>query len=98
TQTHLRPAAYVEAVAQTGTGLSEREVLEAAAAAEEHVLMGLRIEEGIDLSRLEAIRGEALAVDPALVEAGLLHMKKGRLAATPDGRMVLDALTRALLL
>jgi oxygen-independent coproporphyrinogen-3 oxidase len=98
TETHRRPAAYIEAVEATGTALSEREVLPADAAAEEHVLMGLRIEEGVDLARLEAIRGEPLHVDPTLVEDGLLRMKKGRLAATPDGRMVLDALTRALLL
>ncbi|MGB6230943.1 MAG: coproporphyrinogen III oxidase, partial [Litorimonas sp.] len=97
TETVRRPAAYVEAVAERGTGIEKREVLGPDEAAEEYVLMGLRVEDGLSLARLEAIRGAALAIDPGLVEAGLLEVAEGRLRATAEGGMVLDGLTRALL-
>lgn len=98
TETALRPADYIKAVNGTGTGMTLRECLSPDAAAEEYVMMGLRIDVGLSLSRLEAIRGAALVIDPSLIDAGLLETKKGRLTATPDGRMVLDALTQAILL
>lgn len=97
TETALRPAAYIQTVVEHGTALS-RETLEAEAAAEEYVLMGLRINEGLSLSRLTTIRGRALDVDPALIDDGLLRVEGDRLIATETGRMVLDALTRAILL
>lgn len=97
TETALRPVDYIKAVDVSGTAIrSER--LTPAAASEEYVLMGLRIEEGLSLSRLATIRGEPLTVDPALIADGLLHVDGDRLRATAEGRFVLDALTRALLL
>ena len=97
TETALRPADYIKRVQKTGLGLSEQETLSSEAAAEEYVLMGLRIEEGLSLQRVEAIRERALSVDPELIEEGWLSVEGDRLRATPKGRMVLDALTRALL-
>ena len=61
-------------------------------------MMGLRIEEGLSLSRIEELRGAKLSIDPDLVEAGWLEIDGDRLRATRKGRMVLDALTRTLLL
>ncbi|WP_372892467.1 radical SAM family heme chaperone HemW, partial [Rhodosalinus sp.] len=56
----------------------------------EHLMMGLRVVEGIDLARHARLAGKPL--DPqeiaALKEAGLLHVKHGRLHATPQGRML----------
>jgi len=98
TETALRPTDYIGAVKTSGTAITERETLSAEAAAEEYVMMGLRIEEGLSLSRLEAIRGAALAIEPALIEDGLLARDGDNLRATEQGRMVLDALTRAILL
>lgn len=98
TETALRPAAYIEQVEKTGSGLTEQERLSSEAAAEEYVMMGLRIEEGLSLSRIEELRGAKLTIDPDLVDTGWLEVDGDRLRATRKGRMVLDALTRTLLL
>jgi len=98
TETTLRPADYIAAVQSHGTAITMRETLGPEEAAQEYVMMGLRIDDGLSLSRLTALRGEALSIDPALIEDGLLRVEGDRLAATDQGRMVLDALTRALLL
>lgn len=98
TETALRPADYIAAVGSQGTAITLRETLDPDGAAQEYVMMGLRIDDGLSLSRLSALRGEALSIDPALIEDGLLRVEGDRLAATDQGRMVLDALTRALLL
>lgn len=98
TETALRPADYIAAVGSVGTAITDRDMLSTEAAAEEYVLMGLRIEDGLSLSRLADIQGYPLVIDPALMDDGLLSLNGDRLRATPRGRMVLDALTRALLL
>ncbi|MEL6686647.1 MAG: radical SAM family heme chaperone HemW [Pseudomonadota bacterium] len=98
TETALRPADYIAQVDKTGSGLTEQESLSPDAAAEEYVLMGLRIEEGLSLERVAAIRGRPLSVDPDLIEAAWLTVEGDCLRATSKGRIVLDALTRALLL
>ena len=98
TETALRPAAYIKQVEETGSGLTDQERLSPDAAVEEYVMMGLRIEEGLSLQRVIEIRGQALSIDPALLEEGWLRVEGDRLHATQEGRMVLDALTRALLL
>ena len=56
--------------------------------------MGLRLAEGIDLDRLAAIGGGALDERrlSALESDGLVTRKGSRLAATPDGRLVLNRL------
>jgi len=98
TETALRPVDYIKAVSQVGTAITVRDTLSADETAEEYVMMGLRIEDGLSLSKLEDIQGAPLVVDPALINDGLLSMNGDRLRATSQGRMVLDALTRALLL
>lgn len=90
------PARYI--LAREDGLFHAKEALNAEAAAEEYVMMGLRIEDGLSLDRLAEINGQAVRIDPVLIEQGLLQIKKGRLMATPNGRMVLDALTRAILL
>jgi oxygen-independent coproporphyrinogen-3 oxidase len=56
--------------------------------------MGLRLSEGIDLSRLAALRGRVLdeARIASLEQDGLVALNGTRLAATPKGRLVLDKL------
>lgn len=98
TETALRPADYIAAVRADGTAISECERLSAEAAAEEYVMMGLRIDAGLSLSRLADIRGQVFPIEPALIKDGLLSIDGDHLRATPAGRMVLDALTRAILL
>jgi len=88
------PEAWRDAVAARGHGLEQDEALSPAEAADEYLLMGLRLSEGIDVARLEAIDGRTR--DPARIEAlevqGLLRREGGRLAATDQGRLVLDRL------
>lgn len=90
TQGPDRPADYIAGAGGAG------ELLTPVEAAEERLLSGLRIAEGVG-------RGEIGALDlpperiAHLVELGLLADDPARLRATPQGRRVLDALTRELL-
>ncbi len=91
TRAAARIADYLARVEATGAGLDAGDPLAARAAAEERLMLGLRIREGVALAEVEA-----LGLDPVrepvarLVEAGLLSAESGRLAATAEGRLVLD--------
>jgi putative oxygen-independent coproporphyrinogen III oxidase len=63
-------------------------------AAREHLLMNLRLAEGLDLAAFEARWG--WAPDAGRVAEGLLVTEDGRLKATPRGRLVLNAVIAAL--
>ena len=91
-----RPADYIARVAETGFGFESRETLSAVEAAEERVLSGLRIAEGVGRDEVAVLDLPAAKV-AELVELGLLAHDPQRLRATPAGRLVLDAVTRALL-
>jgi oxygen-independent coproporphyrinogen-3 oxidase len=86
------PEAWRDAVTASGHGIEQDEALSPAQAADEYLLMGLRLREGIDLKRLEAIGGKG--GEPkrlALLEAqGLVARDGDRLAATDRGRLVLE--------
>jgi oxygen-independent coproporphyrinogen-3 oxidase len=85
---------YIRRVAETGRGWSAVETLSPVQAAEERVLMGLRVAEGVPLAELEALAG----FDPApFAEEGLLKVAGERVSATAKGRRVLDRLTLELL-
>jgi putative oxygen-independent coproporphyrinogen III oxidase len=96
TTAHRGIADYVRAVAQTGVGF-ERETLTAIEAAEERLLLGLRIDDGVGFAEIAAL---GLSPDTpkvkTLVEAGLLVEDPARLRATRSGRLVLDRLTGTL--
>jgi oxygen-independent coproporphyrinogen-3 oxidase len=81
---------YIARVGAAGTSV-ELEPLDARAAAEERLMLGLRIAEGVGLAEVSALGldPEQAPVAP-LVEAGLLSADAGRLAATAAGRLVLD--------
>ena len=88
------PEGWLAEVEAHGHGLVTDEPLSAEEAAEEYLLMGLRLAEGIDLDRLAAIGGRALDETrmSALEGDGLVTRNGSRLAATPDGRLVLNRL------
>jgi oxygen-independent coproporphyrinogen-3 oxidase len=92
TRAAARPADYIRRVDATGVGFAERDVLSAVEAAEERLLMGLRIIEGVAFADVAA-----LGLTPPnvrdLVAAGLVVDDPVRLRATPAGRRVLNALT-----
>jgi putative oxygen-independent coproporphyrinogen III oxidase len=91
-----RPADYVAGVAAQGTGFPELEPLSPLEAAEERVLSGLRIEDGVPRSEL-AVLDLSPERTADLVELGLLADDPERLRATAAGRLVLDRLTADLL-
>ncbi|GAA0870753.1 radical SAM family heme chaperone HemW [Brevundimonas basaltis] len=97
TMAHRGIADYVAGV-ETGAAWSERETLEAGAAAEERVLLGLRTLEGAALADLARL-GRSTDAGPfaGLIEDGFLESRSGRVTATASGRPVLDAVLKALL-
>jgi putative oxygen-independent coproporphyrinogen III oxidase len=91
------PGAWAACVERDGHGLEFREALTRREEAEELLLMGLRLGEGIRLDRLAALTGYRLAqaAFPPLAEAGLIEPLDGEstlLKATPQGRLVLNSL------
>lgn len=99
TSTQRQPEAWAALVEAAGHGLVEAEVLSRAEMADEMLLMGLRLMEGVDVDRLAELSGfvpgEA-AIDDLRAE-GLLERFQAddgsmRLRAVGQGRFVLNAL------
>jgi oxygen-independent coproporphyrinogen-3 oxidase len=88
------PEAWLQAVATSGHGIEQDERLSPQNSADEYLLMGLRLAEGIDEKRLAAIDGRKLddARLQQLEAQGLVKRTRGRLQATDTGRLVLDRL------
>jgi oxygen-independent coproporphyrinogen-3 oxidase len=91
------PERWLAEVEARGHGLESEDALSAQEAAEEYLLMALRLSEGLDLERLAAI-GRALDAEriEALAQEGLVERHGTRLSATPRGRLVLNSLVLAL--
>jgi putative oxygen-independent coproporphyrinogen III oxidase len=92
------PAEWQAQVQSLGHGCAERFALSPHEQAEEMVLMGLRLSEGLDLERLKAHTGYGLVLNEAasLEQEGLLIRERSRIAVTARGRLVLNAITAAL--
>ena len=93
TATERGPERWAALVESRGHGLAEVAPLTPAEEADEALLMGLRLTEGIDLERLGAMTGlaprESAVAD--LARSGLIARRPGnRIAATAAGRIVLD--------
>jgi len=92
------PAGWLDAVEREGSGEAAASPLAPLEAAEEYLMMSLRLAEGTDRARLARMGLElAEARIAPLVDLGLLAVDAGRLRATPAGRRVLDALLAELL-
>ncbi|MBL8573408.1 MAG: coproporphyrinogen III oxidase [Hyphomicrobiaceae bacterium] len=88
------PEAWLRAVEARGDGLVTDDILTFEEQGDEFLLMGLRLTEGIDLGRYEAISGRQ--IDPnrlsVLIEERMVEPLGGRrVRVTPGGFMVLDA-------
>jgi len=90
-----RPADYVARVGEAGAGFVARETLSPREAAQERLLSGLRITEGVLLAEVTALEIPQARI-AHLVRLGLLADDVHRLRATAAGRMVLDRLTTEL--
>ena len=94
TATEKSPEAWLARVEAQGHGLVTDDALTREETADEFLLMGLRLAEGIDLARFAALAGRPL--DPiriaTLCEHGLIETtSEGRLRVTLPGFPVLDA-------
>ena len=92
---HRKPENFLSAMTRNGHAIAEEEVLTAREAADEALVMGLRLREGVDARSVEARFGVP-AIDWAkadrLAESGHLVRSNGRIATTTAGRLVLDHL------
>jgi len=88
------PEGWLDQVETAGHGLSSDEPLSAQEAADEYLLMALRLTEGVDLARFAALSGHAIDEThvAALAGDGLVARNGSRLVATPSGRLVLERL------
>jgi oxygen-independent coproporphyrinogen-3 oxidase len=97
TVAHARPADYIAGVAAGGTGFATRETLSAREAAQERVLVGMRIDAGVGYDEVAALGLSAQHPEVArLTAAGLLVADPHRLRATRAGRLLLDHVTTRL--
>ena len=93
TATEKHPETWLGLVEREGHGVVDEEVLTSEAEGDEFLLMGLRLKEGVDPRRFEAFTGRTL--NPRrlrnLEGEGLIQVDGTRLAVTPKGFPVLNA-------
>ncbi|MGB3418755.1 MAG: radical SAM family heme chaperone HemW [Mesorhizobium sp.] len=88
------PESWADLVEAQGHGVVDGELLTRSEEADEFLLMGLRLAEGIDLARYERYSGRSLSTArlATLQQEGLVaSIGNSRLRATPAGMIVLDA-------
>jgi oxygen-independent coproporphyrinogen-3 oxidase len=99
TATERQPERWLGRVEREGSGVTEITPLTAAEQADEMLLMGLRLAEGLDLARLLALTGRRPRDDALrrLTEAGLIEVARpDRVRASARGRVLLNELIRQL--
>jgi coproporphyrinogen III oxidase-like Fe-S oxidoreductase len=93
---HRKPENFLAGVARNGHGLVEEEVLTGDEAASEALVMGLRLDEGIDPAALAKRIGVEALVDQRAVDRlvghGLIERRGPRIATTEAGRLLLDSI------
>jgi putative oxygen-independent coproporphyrinogen III oxidase len=91
---HNKPENFLSAIARDGHGIVEDAPLSAAEAADEALVMGLRLAEGIDAQGIAARFGLPAIVDwhrvDRLASSGHLKRDDSRIALTARGRLLLD--------
>jgi putative oxygen-independent coproporphyrinogen III oxidase len=98
TDTPRLPQVWLSRVETTGNGALSPEALLAEDQVAEFLLMGLRLDEGIDLDRLGRLKPHGFSLNySALVDSGHMAIAEGRLRTTALGRPVLNAVLRKLL-
>ncbi len=89
--TERHPETWRARVLADGHGIIDETRIETADQAAEYLVMGLRIAEGIDLSRYRQLSGRMPSHLAELTEMGLVSRRGDRLMATHAGRRVLNA-------
>ncbi len=88
------PETWLQQVQKQGHGLEENEPLSREDAADEMLLMGLRLREGMQLARFEQDAGRPLDLEKIkdLISHNMIEiLPDDRIRATPEGWLVLDA-------
>ena len=102
TSTLKSPERWLAQVEKDGHGLDNAIPVTEAERFEEQVLMGLRLSEGVDLSRLNCPeRTERLLSSAPLkemVRSGVMEINAMRIHLTPSGRLLLDTIVAKLLI
>lgn len=99
TETPKSPALWLEKVEQLGSGEAPRDALSLADQTTEFLLFGMRLSEGIDPARFNALSGVELSVPKLaeLEEFGLIVQEQGRIRASARGRALLNHVIRELM-
>jgi oxygen-independent coproporphyrinogen-3 oxidase len=86
------PERWHERVARNSHGFTEISEIDQRSGAREHLLMNLRLSEGIDLEAYRTRWGSVPAPEriAALAAGGFVKLESGRLSATPRGMLVLN--------
>ena len=96
------PEAWLAAIEDAGAGIEETTPIPRETAAEEMLMMGLRLVEGVSRRRLEALADRTIEnafpdTLPRLIDGGFLTLDADRIAASAAGRQRLNAVLGALL-
>ena len=93
------PERWRDAVMKIGHGFADRTPISNEEAAREHLLMNLRLSEGLDLAGYQKRWGRGLeaAKIAALASEGFVERQGERLTATPKGRLLLNRVIEELL-
>ena len=93
---HRKPENFLAGITRNGHGMVEEECLTSEEAASEALVMGLRLDEGIDPAALAKRIGVDTLVDQAAVDRlvghGLIERRGPRIATTSAGRLLLDSI------
>ncbi|MBO6553869.1 MAG: coproporphyrinogen III oxidase [Roseitalea sp.] len=94
TITEPHPETWLERVRRHGHGITETETLDRVSQADEMLMMGLRLTEGLDLARHETLGGREIDGQAlqAMIDLGMVErIGNARIRATARGRIVLDS-------
>jgi putative oxygen-independent coproporphyrinogen III oxidase len=97
-EAHLRPADYIDAVRENGVGVLEETPLSNEERADEMLLMGLRVAEGVEIAQVNALRPRPLGGDAIawLAKQGLIHADATHLRLTRRGRALTNSIVAEL--
>lgn len=91
---HRKPENFLSSVMRNGHAIAEEAQLTPTEAADEALVMGLRLTEGIDPAGIERRFDLSQLLDPSrvaqLIASGYLTRHGAQIAATAKGRLVLD--------
>lgn len=99
TDTLRQPSAWLEAVGKRGSGEVQREVLSADDQRIEYVLMGMRLAEGISITRVNANGWTPISARrlDELIDLEMIAVNGDNIRATTTGRKVLNSVIAKLL-